>query len=330
MPTIKILTETELRQAVPLDLDAIECVEEAFRSLVTDKVVMPPILSLPVAEQNGDVCIKTAYNPKFDSFAIKISPGFFNNYKLGLPSSTGLMVVHSSLTGIVQALLLDNGYLTDVRTAAAGAVSARHMAREDAASVAVIGTGVQARLQLKAICLVRPIIRAIICGRDQQRTEAVARELSDELNIPVAATTDREQAVAGADIVVTTTPSKEPIIKAEWLQPGQHVIAMGSDQSDKVELEAECVLRADVFAVDRRQQSAAQGELRHAIASGVVADSAQFPELGEIIARGTGGRPAAESITICDLTGMGVQDTAIANLADQRAARMGIGTSIAS
>src|SRR5688572_18678408 len=119
MPKIRILTESELRRAVPFDLAAVDCVEAAFAALSGGKVVMTPILSLPVHDFNGEIDVKTAYVPGIDSIAIKMSPGFFDNPKLGLPSTSGLMVLFSARTGQVEALLLDNGYLTDVRTAAA-------------------------------------------------------------------------------------------------------------------------------------------------------------------------------------------------------------------
>ncbi len=325
MPNINILTEKELRAAVQLDLASIDCIDACFKTLATEKVVMPPVMSLPVEEVNGDVCVKTAYIPGVKTFCLKISPGFFDNYKLGLPSTTGLMVVHNSVTGFVESVLLDNGYLTDVRTAAAGAVSVRHMAREDASSVTVIGTGVQSRLQLEAICLVHDIKRAVICGRDQAKAEKLAAELAEKLGIEITATTDMEPACKASDIIVTTTPAKAPLVKAAWLQPGQHVVAMGSDQSNKVELEAECVTKADVFAVDKREQSAERGELRYAIEKGVVTSADSYPELGEIIAAQATGRPSADAITICDLTGTGVQDTAIANFASERAAAANAG-----
>src|SRR5690606_1509787 len=120
---IKILTETELRALVKLDLEAIDVVERAFRALGSGDVVMPPILSMAIPEANGEVDVKTAYIRGFDGFAIKVSPGFFNNPALGLPSLNGLMILFSAKTGLVEALLLDNGYLTDIRTAAAGAVA---------------------------------------------------------------------------------------------------------------------------------------------------------------------------------------------------------------
>ena len=124
MPNIKIITEAELRKAVPLDTKVIDCVEKAFSALNSGRVIMPPILSMPIKDYNGEIDVKTAYVSGISSFALKASPGFFDNPKIGLPSTSGLMILFSTQTGVLEALLLDNGYLTDIRTAAAGAVVA--------------------------------------------------------------------------------------------------------------------------------------------------------------------------------------------------------------
>ncbi len=326
MAEIKILTEAQLREVVTLDLDAVACVEQAFTALAGGKVVMPAILRLDIHEHNGEVDVKTAYVPGLDSFAIKISPGFFDNPKLGLPSVNGLMVLFNARTGLVEALLLDNGYLTDVRTAAAGAVAARHLAREDARTAAVIGSGVQARLQLQALTLVRPIESARVWGRRRDAAEAAAAELSAKLGIAVSAAASRAEAVAGADIVVTTTPSSAPLLQADWLEPGQHITAMGSDAEHKNELDPACVARADLYVADSLAQVRRLGELHHAVAAGHVASDAEFPELGQVVAGTADGRTGAHQITLCDLTGTGVQDTAIATLARERALAAGAGS----
>lgn len=329
MPKIRILSESELREFVRLDLDAVDCVENAFRALAGGGVVMPPILSMAIEDYNGEVDVKTAYVPDLDSFAIKMSPGFFDNPKIGLPSTSGLMILFASRTGQVEALLLDNGYLTDARTAAAGAVAARHLAREDASAAAILGTGMQARLQLTALCLVRPITRAVIWGRDPAKARALASEMTDALNITVDASDDPAGAVSASDVVVTTTPSTTPVLMADWLRPGQHITAMGSDQHIKNELEPACLHRADVYVPDRLSQTRAMGELRSAIDAGLIAAEARFPELGDVIAGGRG-RTSPDQITIADLTGTGVQDTAIATLARQRAEASGAGTDFES
>lgn len=330
MPIIKILTEADLRAAVPLDLEAVACVEDAFTALATKPVVMPPILRLDIPAHNGEVDVKTAYVPGLDSFAIKISPGFFDNPKVGLPSVNGLMVLFSARTGLVEALLLDNGYLTDVRTAAAGAVAAKHLARPDAKIAAILGGGVQARLQLKALSLVRPIERARIWARRMDQASAAAAAASAELGIPVEPAATVAEAVRGADVIVTTTPATKPILMAAWLEPGQHVTAMGSDAEHKNELDPALVARADLYVADSLTQVRRLGELHHAIEAGLVAADAPFPELGAVIAGALAGRPSAAAITVADLTGTGVQDTAIATLARQRALAAGAGTDFES
>ncbi|MCP8894514.1 ectoine utilization protein EutC [Shinella daejeonensis] len=330
MTAMKILTEAELRRIVPLDLEAIACVEEAFHALATKAVAMPPILRLDIPEHRGEVDVKTAYVPGLDGFAIKISPGFFDNPKIGLPSTNGLMVLFSTRTGLVQAVLLDNGYLTDVRTAAAGAVAARHLCRPDAGVAAIFGAGMQAKLQLEALTLVRPIREARIWARDTARAAAAASELTAALGFPIRAEACGWAAVDGADVIVTTTPSETPVLKADWLQPGQHVTAMGSDAEHKNEIEPAVIAAADLYVADSLTQTRRLGELHHAIEAGLATASAGYRELGEIVAGRTPGRTGPDEITVADLTGTGIQDTAIATLACARAAAAGAGTTFES
>ncbi|QPC91777.1 ectoine utilization protein EutC [Mesorhizobium sp. INR15] len=326
MSRMIILTETDLRKIVTLDLDAVACVENAFRALATLPVAMPPILRLDIPEHRGEVDVKTAYVPGVDGFAIKISPGFFDNPKLGLPSVNGMMVLLSATTGLVEALLLDNGYLTDVRTAAAGAVAARHLSREDSSVATIFGAGVQAGLQLEALMLVRPIAEARIWARDAVKAEKIAGTLREKLGILARAEPDASRAVAGADIIVTTTPSTEPLVKAGFVSAGQHITAMGSDAEHKNEIAPAILRMADLYVADSARQARRLGELHHAIAAGVMAADAEVTELGQIIAGERPGRRSASDITLADLTGTGVQDTAIATLARDRARAVKAGT----
>ncbi|TFV35841.1 cyclodeaminase, partial [Bradyrhizobium niftali] len=258
------------------------------------------------------------------------SPGFFDNPKIGLPSTNGMMVLLSSKTGLVQALLLDNGYLTDVRTAAAGAVAAKYLARKDAFVAAILGAGMQAKLQLQALALVRPIREARIWARDTSKAETVAQELSKQLGFSVKAYAEPKRTVAGSHVIVTTTPAQQPLLSAEWLEPGQHVTAMGSDAEHKNEIDPAAISRADLYVADSLSQTRRLGELHHAIAAGAVACDASFPELGEIIAGSKTGRASNTQITIADLTGTGIQDTAIATLAFARAEAARAGTEFES
>lgn len=326
MTSMAILTEADLRRIVKLDLDAVACVEGAFRALAAGKVAMPPILRLDIPEHRGEVDVKTAYVPGVAGFAIKISPGFFDNPKLGLPSTNGLMVLLSATTGLTEALLIDNGYLTDIRTAAAGAVAAKHLAREDASIAAIFGAGVQAKLQLEALRLVRPITQARIWARDPVKAEAAAGELRERLGIEVRAEPDAARAAAGADVIVTTTPSAEPLVHAGFVSAGQHITAMGSDAEHKNEIAPAIVSMADLYVADSAKQTRRLGELHHAIEAGLMAADAEVAELGEIVAGQRPGRRSPGDITLADLTGTGVQDTAIATLARDRARAAGAGT----
>lgn len=330
MPEITILSEADLKSHVHLDLDAVACTEDAFTALATKDVVMPPILSMVIAERNAEIDVKTAYVPGLDNFAIKIAPGFFDNPALGFPSLNGLMILFSAKTGLVDALLLDNGYLTAVRTAAAGAVAARHLSRADATSAAILGAGQQAELQLEALTLVRPINKARLWARRADQAEQTCRKLSDRLGIDVSPSISAGDAVAGADIVVTTTPSTEPLLDAGCLEPGQHITAMGSDFEHKNEIDPEALVKADLYVCDNRAQCALLGELHHAVAAGLIDSVSGLPELGEIIADLAPGRTRDTDITICDLTGTGAQDTAIAAMAYQRCAAAGIGAAFQS
>ncbi|WP_434725231.1 cyclodeaminase [Mesorhizobium sp. RIZ17] len=326
MSRMTILTEAELRKIVTLDLDAVACVENAFRALATMPVAMPPILRLDIHEHRGEVDVKSAYVPGIDGFAVKISSGFFDNPTLGLPSGGGMMVLLSAKTGVVEALLLDNGYLTDIRTAAAGAVAARHLSREDSKVAAIFGAGLQAGLQLEALRLVRPIEEARIWARDAAKAEATAARLREKLGILVRAEPDAANAAAGADIIVTTTPSTEPLIKPGFISAGQHITAMGSDAEHKNEIAPAILRMADLYVADSAKQTRRLGELHHAIEAAVFAADAEVTELGEIIAGSKHGRRTASDITIADLTGTGVQDTAIATLARDRARAANAGT----
>jgi ectoine utilization protein EutC len=327
MRDILVLTEAELRKIVNLDLDVLSVVENAFRRLATGKVIMPPILSMQIPEEHGEVDVKTAYIPGFEGFAIKVSPGFFDNPKLGLPSLNGLMIVFSARTGLVEALLLDNGYLTDIRTAAAGAVAARYLAPSVVETAGVLGAGVQARLQIEAAYLVRPFRRVLVWSRDFGKAEACAADITKKIGVP-AFIASAEATVRESQLVITATPARHPILRSEWLHPCLHITAMGSDQAGKNEIDPQAIGKAHLYVCDRVSQAEKFGELRTARAAGLL-NGIIPPELGHIIEKRQG-RTSEEEITICDLTGTGAQDTAIASHALQAAKSAGSGTVIRS
>ena len=234
-------------------------------------------------------------------------------------------VVRSGLTPSTRMRGWRHAYLTDLRTGLAGAAAARRLAPETVRTVGVIGAGAQARYQVRALPLVRDFERVLVSARDAGRTAAYAAEMAETLGLPVEATTP-DALVRESELVITTTPARSPIVDAAWLHPGLHITAMGADLPGKQELHPEVLRRADRVVCDRREQCLAMGELQHA--AGLLEGANAPVELGELTSGRAPGRQSAEEITVCDLTGTGVQDTAIASLALARARAHGAGTPI--
>ena len=327
--TVLVLTEAELRSSVPMDQESLQQIENAFTWIAQDKVSMPPVMHIEVDAQS-DVDIKSAYVRGLDAFAVKLASGFFNNPSLGLSSSSGMVVLMSSKTGFCEAVLLDNGYLTDLRTGLAGAVAASHLAPEVVNTVGVIGAGAQARYQIESLRLVRNFDKLLGSGRSPANVDAYVQEMSDRLGIEVAAADSPEQLVRECQIVVTTTQSKSPVIEAQWLHPGLHITAMGADLPGKQELDAKILTAVDRLVCDRKTQCLIGGELQHGVGQGTIDESTEVFELGQITSGKVPGRTDQQQITLCDLTGTGVQDTAIALTARDKALAQGMGVSIES
>jgi ornithine cyclodeaminase len=328
MMKVTVLTESELRQVVKVDHQAVAAIEDAFTWLAEDKVVMPPIMHIEVREYQGDVDIKSAYVSGLGRFAVKIGAGFFQNFKLGLPNSPAMMVVISAKTGVAEAILLDNAYLTDVRTGAAGAVAAKHLAPSEVTTAGIIGAGAQGRYQMMGLKTVRDFKQLLVYDLDESRVKQYAAEMVSTLDVEILPAASVEEVIRRSQAVVTCTPSRRPYIEPSWLHPGLHITAMGADLTGKQELAEDAVAKADVLVCDRRAQSFKMGEFQHAFKAGHISEASEVVELGEITAGRKPGRRNDDQITICDLSGTGVQDTVIAHLAVEQAARRGLGTEI--
>jgi ectoine utilization protein EutC len=321
---ITILGESELRTCVTMEADALAAVAAGFTRLAEGRAYSPPVTSVTIPEHNGEVDIKTAYIEGLDSFAVKVASGFLDNPRRGLPYGGGMMILLSAETGFLQAVLADNGYLTDLRTGLAGAIAAQYLAPATVHTAGVIGSGSQARYQIRGLRLVRDFERLMVYSHIEAEAQRYAAEMEGELGVPVIVAATPESVVRESEFVATTTPSREPYLEARWLQPGVHVTCMGSDTEDKQELYADCLARADLVACDRLSQCAVIGELHHALAAGTVAEQ-DVVELGDLTGGRRPGRAGDRQITVCDLTGVGVQDTAIACLAYTRAVERGLG-----
>ena len=292
---------------------ATDVVRGAFRADGEGRTRVPPVINLEVPSGPGEFHIKTAHIAGVPHIAVKVASGFYENAAKGLPSGSGLMAVFDASTGLPAALLLDNGFLTDLRTGAAGAVAADYLAPTTIATVGVIGSGVQARFQVRCLRVVRGFTRIVAWSRTSAHLDRYCREMREDGYEAIAAASPR-QVCEEADIVITTTPVKTPLVHAEWLRPGMHVTAVGSDSPGKGELDPECLRRADLVCVDRRSQCASFGELSAAVQRGLLKDS-NAVELGEIVAGRRPGRVSDDQLTVADLTGVGFQDTAIASAA---------------
>ncbi len=326
---IYILKENELKELVQLDSGIVEAIERGFSELEKGNATVPPIMMIPVPERTGEVDVKSAYIKGVPRMAIKVASGFFENSKQGLPSASGQMLVLSAETGFLDAVLLDNGYLTQVRTGAAGAAAARFLAPQNTENVGVIGSGTQARFQMRGLALTRSIglIRMFSLDPEEVRDAYVA-DMEKELGVEVIKAESAEEVVRESSVVVTTTPARKGYIKPEWLHPGLHITAMGCDTEEKQELETGVLAKADILACDSRKQVFRLGECRSALEDGTIDENTPLTELGELVNGKKKGRTSEEQVTVCDLTGVGVQDTMIALAAYDLAVSRNMGVQI--
>ncbi len=306
-----IVIDRERLAELPLLTLAAPAIRDAYIAVTDGRANLPPVGYLPLPGRNADCHIKYGYIEGDPIFVVKIASGFYDNPAKGLPSSNGMLVAVSSETGDVVAVLDDKGLLTDLRTGIGGAIAIMALWRKDARRVGIIGTGTQARIQIRALAALsdRPL-RFTVWGRSNERANAVLAELA-ELDLSIAATTDLEMLCRQSDALVTTTPSKEPLIRSDWIAPGTHVTAMGADAPGKQELDIALVARADRLVVDLAEQCLDHGELSAAARAGLIGVD-RCVALGAILSGVAEGRRSDRDITIADLTGIATQDIAIA------------------
>jgi ornithine cyclodeaminase len=322
--SVRILREGDVRAALDM-ASCIEAVEAAFAAYSTGLAELPSVIHLAVPEAGGEIHVKAGHLHGSPYYAVKAASGFYGSEP---PAIDGMVTVFDARDGSPAAFLLDRGYLTDVRTGAAGGVAARHLSPERVETVAVIGTGVQARYQLDALAVERPGFSHVrVWGRNRLHAAHCVDDLLGRPGLPegcrYAVAESVREAVDGADVVITCTASREPLVRPEWLRPGAHVTAVGSDGPDKQELDVGVLARADLLVVDSRTQCAQIGELHHALDAEIVLSPDDVIELGEICAGSRPGRTSTDQRTVCDLTGVGVQDVAAANVVMRRAGDAG-------
>ena len=297
---MKVIGLEEILSALD-ETRTLEAVAEGFRRLSAGEAQLMAVGHLAFAEPPGDCHVKGGYLAGDDVFVVKLATSFYRNPQAGLESSNGFMAVVDARTGEVAALLHDRGRLTDIRTAMAGAVAGRLIRRAGSKVLGVVGTGTQARLQADLVARTLGLETTLIWGRDAGRTQALAADVGGRA-------ASLETLCAEADLIVTTTPSTEPVVTAEMVPANARIVAVGADAPGKRELDV-ALLAGSRIVADQVDQCVDHGETGWAVRAGLV-DRADVLELGRLLAE-----PIAfadDERVIADLTGVGVQDVQIA------------------
>jgi len=306
---MRIFTLEQIKSVIS-QIDFLPLIEEGFVAYSQDRVVVPPVGELIFENPPADVHIKYGYIKNDDYFAIKIASGFYDNYKIDLPTSDGLILLFSQRDGKLASILLDECHLTNVRTAVAGQIVAKYMAPPEIDCIGVFGRGVQGRMQVEYL---KPIVNCrnvMVWGLTKDNFDTYRQDM-EKLGFTVQTTLDAGEVTEKCRLIITSTPSQTPLIDIEQVKPGTHITAMGSDTPQKQELDPKILQKADIVVADSIEQCLSRGEIFKALQADLLKKE-DLIELGDVIAGHKPGRTSAGQITVADLTGVAVQDIQIA------------------
>jgi len=306
---MRVVPLEAFRDKVPYSV-AIAAVERGFRALGRGEAALPDPMVLELREQQAEVHVKGAHLAGGRHIVLKVATGFYRNRARGLPSGDGMFLLLDADTGVPAVLLEEHGYLTDFRTAAAVALTLKYLAPKDTREALLVGAGALARLTARAMLAQMPLARLTLWNRTRERAEGLAKELGQAVETRIAPAL--ESAVRDHRVIVTATASTTPLVMASWVGPGTHITSVGTGSPEKIELEPALLARADKLVADRVSQTERYGNLHHAMAAGAVTRDKVYAEFGDLAAGRLPGRENANEITVADLTGVGVQDAAIA------------------
>jgi ornithine cyclodeaminase/alanine dehydrogenase-like protein (mu-crystallin family) len=321
-----VVNGADVRRALPMS-ECIDAVDRAMRSLsdLGADVPLRTIMQLPGGRNFFGVMPGYLDDPR--GLGAKILTVFPDNAKRGLPSHVGLAVLFDTETGMPLAVM-NAADITAIRTAAASAVATRVLARKEASSLAIIGTGEQAATHLEAISKVRTLRTIRIWGRSADKAQRLAEEVGARLGQTIEVAKTAQEAVNEVEIVCTVTGAPEPVLNGAWLSPGAHVNLVGASGFIGREADDAVVSRSRFFVDSRATARAEASELKHAINSGVVTESHVLGEIGEVLSGSVPGRISDQDITVYKSLGNAVQDLAAAHVVYDRAAKEGIGTRV--
>jgi ornithine cyclodeaminase len=304
---MNVISLAQIRQVLP-SVNLVDEIERGFIAYSRGESVVPPVGELILEDPPGEVHIKYGYLKGEDYYVIKIASGFYGNKALGIPAGNGMMLMFSQETGQPVAILHDEAYLTDIRTAVAGTIAAKYLAPSSVECIGIAGTGNQARLQLEYLKPVTECRRVLLWGRDPSKFDAYIADMAPH-GFEIETTTAAADLLASCRLIVTTTTATEPILVGN-ARPGTHITAMGSDTLDKQELAASLLAAADLVVADSIPQCLERGEIHQALKVDAVRRD-NIVELGSIVAGDVPGRTSDDQVTIADLTGVAVQDIQI-------------------
>src|SRR6266851_1788442 len=322
---VRVLSGTDLRQLLTLN-DVVPAVESAYLATAGQRAVMYPVIREPLPESGGVFGIKSGYWPDRGSLGLKVAGYWPRNRARGLENHQAMVVLVDPGTGVPQAII-DGNAITAIRTSAAGAVCLRHLARADAQTALIVGTGVQAEAQARAVDWWRPRIELLAFEPLDSGDHAMARAFCDrlaDLGITRRPSGPIEAAARKSGVVITTTPATQPLLRSDWLGPGVHINAMGADTAGKQEHEI-ATLRDSLVVVDDWAQASRLGECQHAVRAGIFSDEDHPSSIGEVIAGQAPGRTDDLQLTLFDATGLALQDLAAGELAIRVATERGHG-----
>ena len=321
-----VLSEQQVQSLIDID-ELIDALAQAHVQYSTGNAVMPVRLVVPLPQIQGRITSMPGFLTEDKALGMKVVTYFQDNPKNNLPAILATIMLFSAETGKIIATL-DGSYITAIRTACASAMATKALANPQNGVLGILGAGVQARTHIQALIRVRKIEKIKLYSPSGASAAAVKKEMESQLKCAIDVANSAEEAVRGADLVVTATTAKEPILRSAWLKPGVHINAVGSHRPDLREIDGATLARAKIIVDSRDAIMAECGDILLALKEKSIAENAIHAEIGEVLAKVKPGRTDQDEITLYKSVGIAIQDVAAANLVYRKALDKGVGTTV--